>query len=940
MVSATLFPVASLLSHSFLLVQGEEAAPSVGWWLAGGLCVALLGWWFLRPARRQGAPPGDLRAQESFTEEIGRSLRFRSVLAQLPWWVLAIGLAATFLLYRFAWNAAHDSVQEDFEFQAREITLRIQQRMATYEQMLWGVHGLFDAVGPVDRQSFRAFVNSLQLGRNYPGIQGVGFAVHLPAEQKEEHLAAIRRQGFPDYTLHPPGERPLYSAVIYLEPFSGRNLRAFGYDMYTEPVRRSAMEQARDTGQATLSGKVTLVQEDGEQVQAGFLLYVPIFRHGSPHDTLEGRRTNLAGWAYVPFRMDDLMAGILGAHPSDFDLEIFDCDCILPERAMYDADHSLTAPKATPPLYRSRKQIEIAGHSWTILLNSRSSYESRMATRQPLALLYSGLLGSLLLSGLVWLLVHGRRRAVQLAQKMTVALQTELEKNRQFSDIMDNIEAYIFIKDRRRRYVYGNRLTLELFQCSAEAFVGKGDESLFTSEDGLRHLQSVDERVLETGESSKEEMAVAPLNLGETRIYLEAKRPIYDKEGGIWGLSGVSVDITEQKRTEEALRHAKQQAEVATQAKSAFLAAMSHEIRTPMNVVLGMAGVLLETELDAEQRRLVQSMHRSASALLGVINDVLDYSRMEAGRFAVAELPFSPRQLLEETTHLMRMAGEEKGLTLSLEVGADLPQTILGDDGRLRQVLINLLGNAIKFTHRGQVFMRLGLHPQEPSALLFQVVDTGIGIAPEHIHAIFDHFTQADSGITRRYGGTGLGLAISRRLVELMGGQMGVESRLGEGSRFFFTLPVRLAEPRSVPLAAGEQTADAPLRPLRILLAEDSPDNQLLFQVYLKKTPHRLVIVQDGLEAVARVREEPFDLLLTDLEMPNMDGYAATRAIRRWEREEGRTPLIIVALSAHAGLEKREESLAAGCDAHLSKPLTKRALLEAVQGVAESVDRR
>jgi PAS domain S-box-containing protein len=411
--------------------------------------------------------------------------------------------------------------------------------------------------------------------------------------------------------------------------------------------------------------------------------------------------------------------------------------------------------------------------------------------------------------------------------------------------------------------------------------------------------------------------------------------PLKDNNNQVHGVLSMALDVTEREQLEQALRWAKDRSEAANQAKTRFLTTISHEIRTPMNVVLGMSELLLETELDVEQERLAQIIHRSGKGLLDVINDVLDFARIEAGRMNVACEPFALHTLLEESAELMRVIAQEKGLRLGTHIAPGTPPAILGDAGKVRQILINLLGNAVKFTLDGEIHLQAQPHPQLEETLLITVKDSGIGIAAEQVMLIFEDFTQADSGISRRYGGTGLGLAICRKLVEMMGGRIWVTSQLGQGSIFSFTLPARATELSLVaPVENSGQESQEPHRKLRILLAEDSLDNQLLVRLYLKQSPHELVIVSDGLEAVAKVQQESFDLLITDIQMPHMDGYTATRLIREWEQQQDRPSVPILALSAHASRDKKEESLAAGCNDHLTKPIKKKELLRLVNHYA------
>jgi len=373
--------------------------------------------------------------------------------------------------------------------------------------------------------------------------------------------------------------------------------------------------------------------------------------------------------------------------------------------------------------------------------------------------------------------------------------------------------------------------------------------------------------------------------------------------------------------TNRELATARDQALAGSRAKSEFLANMSHEIRTPMNGVLGMAELLLTGDLPAEARRYAETIQSSGEALLTILNDVLDFSKIEAGKMVFELLPVDPRRCLDDVAALMAGRAREHAVALTALATAEVPARVVGDPSRLRQVLLNLVGNAVKFTDHGEVAIRLGVAEGE---LLFEVVDSGIGI-PEAARAqLFDAFTQVDASTSRRFGGTGLGLAISRRLVEGMGGEIGVESVEGEGTAFWFTLPLRIVAPPTAAetAAAAVRSVAAPACPLHLLLAEDNAVNRLVASKCVERLGHTVEATVNGRAAVAAWQRGHFDAILMDCQMPEMDGYAATAEIRRLEQEagaNGRTP--IIALTANAMAGDRQRCLAAGMDDYVAKPL-------------------
>jgi PAS domain S-box-containing protein len=1413
----------------------------------------------------------------------------KSWLSFLPGWILlVIGLGLTLANVVYLKNNVDASAKQDFDFTREEIEQRLVLRFQEQAQLLRGISTYFTVNGALNRQQWQEAIRQQHMEESLSGIVVVGYSAIVPREHLAEHESLIRAEGFPDYTIHPAGERDLYTSSIYMEPFPDPKVGAFGFDMFTNPTRRVAMERARDRGEAAVSGKITLLQEKDTATSIGVLFYVPVYRNGMPTSSIEERRNAIQGWVYSPFRVTDLMHGVLSGRDErkQIRLQVFERSGMIRGAELYDSRAGEPYETGPRPMFAGNDSIEFNGQTWYVRTSTLPSFSSRIDYSKVWYAAIGGSLLSIMFFAISLLIVSSRARAHALADELMQKLRESEEKfktvfsdamvgisithldgtmrtNRLFHDILGYTEEELaqikwhqithpddaemsrniweklmagsqqgfrwekryFHKDghvvwvdmsstahigpdgkpsyfitsmlditERKRIEFAlaeneqkyrsvvtalnegivmqelsgaivacNPRAEEILGLTVDQMMGKTsvdpswksiheDGTVFPGEthpsmvalqtgasvhnvvmgvtkpDGRLTWININAEPLIDGASGRPYAAVtsfvditlakeAEAEIHESQRKLEAiiaaspdgigiaaldgelllvsdklaalygygieekealrgksiidfiapqyqdgvTRAMFEflvrdsspriiqfegvrKDGstifvevnsallpapdgspvgilfvqrditerkraeeeltslstrlslavhgggvGVWDVDletntvlwddqmfvlygqrrdefpnpldaftagvcpedwqrveediqmavrgekehnlefrvvwrdgsihnlrviasvqrapdgrpvrmvGLTWDITAHKQSEAALRQLSEdlrisnefleeatarsmemaeQARQANVAKSEFLANMSHEIRTPMNGVIGMTGLLLETELDGEQRRYAETVRSSGEALLGLINDILDFSKIEAMKLQLETLDFDLVTVLDDFGATFATRASEKGIEFICGAEPSVPVMLKGDPGRFRQILTNLVGNAIKFTSAGEIAVRISVVDEADDSVLLRssIRDTGIGIPHDKIDRLFNKFSQVDASTTRKYGGTGLGLAICKQLAELMGGNVGVSSEQGKGSEFWFTARfgkqgkkseiesagrafagkrilivddnvtvrgmlrdrfdvwcMRTAEAAdgqealrvlersaadndsidvalidmSMPGMGGEALAgairsdarfvnvhmvmlatmgvrvdakrlsdagfstsvtkpvrigdlltvlDAVLRngeapqqnpraeavreaairvpakfadrKVRILLAEDNTTNQHVALAMLRKLGLSADAVANGAEALSALKSIPYDVVLMDVQMPEMDGFEATRRIRSGEGVVINSAVPIIAMTANAMQGDRDACLESGMDDYVTKPITRQALSE------------
>ncbi|BBI99935.1 hypothetical protein FGKAn22_16280 [Ferrigenium kumadai] len=819
--------------------------------------------------------------------------RAGSALAALA--VLLICLGVTYYLWQKEQRDIQNEVRSTFQNRTDQAVVRFRQHFEMYEQMLHATEGLFMASNRVEPEEFRRFIASLHLHEKIPEIRSVGFIAARPDAQSLGGMHAV---------------------TTLIEPATAGNRAALGRDIYLDRLRRESLDLAAHSGGLAISNKIRLLGESEAEAQTGLRLYWPVYRHGrwdgGTFSNRENGRRELDGWVFASLDMEPVL-GEFAHGENQVTIDIYDGDDMLDAERQQDSEVDRVGGDSGVAMMTAARRVDIGGYTWTLVAHALPDTMAISKRDQSALVLRIGIAASVLLALFTGLLLRSALRA--LVQQHELAQQEEALRlsESKLQAVLDNAPVGIWLLDVGGRYRFVNKVFCESLGIPEERFLSAN--SLFEVLEPTMAEQCLrSDRECLQGDGIHHSREVLTLFDGKQHQMAVTKVKLHDSAGKVVGMIGVSADISEQQAREEALQ-------ALLSAKSAFMANMSHEIRTPMNSVLGMSRLALDIAPEGRLRGYLEKIEESGELLLRIIDDILDFSKIEAGKLEIENTDFDLGVLIASVANLHSERARAKGIALRIEHVPQLSR-LRGDALRIRQVLINLIDNAVKFTTRGEVTVRVQeiIHG-DGVELRFEVEDSGIGMSEAVMLRLFQPFQQADMSTTRQFGGSGLGLSICKRLVELMGGKIGVRSKEGLGSAFWFTL--HLLRAPQIELQKDILSRDATvqmhkLHDAKVLLVENNPFNQEVATEFLVKAGMSVQIANTGLEALELLRKDTFDCVLMDVQMPEMDGLEATRQIRS---NSAWAELPVIAMTASAFREDREQCMAAGMSDFISKPV-------------------
>lgn len=843
------------------------------------------------------------------------------------------------------------------------ITDGVRENVSLYEYGLRGTRAAVMTVTPeqLNYQLMLAYSQSRDYAREFPGARGFGVIRYIKPNEKALFLAKMAEER-PNFHFNIKQLQPHNDSLFviqYIEP-EQRNVEAIGLDIGSEPMRRKAALDAALTNEVRFTAPVTLVQAN-EKTQQGFLILLPIYYTSSVPAEPAARLTQLYGWSYAPILIDEVLNTVSGLQ-DDVTLSIVDITDAAPLAFFNRGKVAENLAK-----YQQQLGMSLLGRQWQLTLTPNPAFISALQLSSKGALFREVLGGTLLLALLVFLMqllimrntqkVRHKAELSQIAETTLKQANIELEQlvearteeisrvNTLQRSILSGAGYAIVATDTSGFITAFNPAAERLLGYQASEVVQKCTPAIFhVPEELQQHAAKLSAELgIDTHADFESLVAKARQGLHESRRWTYVTKQgdtvqvklnvsaLTDENNQRVGYLGIAFDLTEQLKRESELAKAKEQAEIASQAKSDFLANMSHEIRTPMNAILGLLQLTANTQLDKRQADYIEKTQRAASSLLALLNDILDFSKVEAGKLELDPQVFNLPNLLQDISIILWSDSQSKHLTVQYHIADDVPEQLFGDSLRIKQVLLNIAGNAIKFTEQGTVIISIHAQPLPDNGLqlLCRIKDTGIGMSAEQQKVIFSGFHQAESSISRRYGGTGLGLSISKRLINLMGGNISVQSELGKGSEFSFDFMLKQVDKDAdadtqlptAPQLAAPTRPQTPLAGLTLLLVEDNATNQLVASELLQAQGAVVDIASSGEDALTLLATKPtrYNLVLMDIQMPDMDGYQTTRHIRQQAQFAS---LPIVAMTANALPSDKAACLAAGMQDHIAKPFS------------------
>lgn len=704
---------------------------------------------------------------------------------QVAWVILIAGILLTIISTVLLKNDEEEQTKNELALISNELRTRIERRLNAHALMLRNGASFFAASDSVTREEWKLYIQNSRLERILPGVEGVGFSIIVPKDDLQDHIQKVRSEGFSDYTIKPEGDRNVYTSILYLEPFTGRNLRAFGYDMFSEPVRRNAMERARDNDIAALSGKVTLVQESGDNPQAGTLMYVPIYRNGMRARTVEERRAAIVGWVYSPYRMDDLMHGILGRWDSTeysrIRLRIYEDESITGDSLLFDTQPANTLSKTTEPYVVSHTiTLNFSGKKWNLNFIQSQRLMGYYNSKVIIAFL-AGTLISFLLFALFLALSKARSR-LHISESLAKQLRESEEKYRA---LIENATEGIYVVQ-YGRVAFANQACEAITGIPHGEMTGMRIKEFLDTEETERLYRHHDDLIAGTTHSLHEIFPIYNRNNEKRWLLVNSVQINWN---GAPATLNLATDVTRRKEDEEEISRKNEELERLNATKDKFFSIIAHDLRSPFNSVLGLTDLLMEDlpDMDADQvKHMVEIIHKAVNNLYRLLQNLLQWAQVQNGTIPFDPKPLHLRKIVDEGIEIVR----ESALMKDIELTAHIPEHIrvVADSNMLLTIVRNLVSNAVKFTPKGGD-VGVSATVIKDNQVQISVKDTGIGMSQLMIQNLFRIDVKTNRVGTDREPSNGLGLLLCKEFVEKHGGRIWVESEVGMGTTFHFTVP-------------------------------------------------------------------------------------------------------------------------------------------------------